>query len=102
MTASPSGRGQVAPQVLAGRDQQPFDVHALQATEPEAPQAVPLLGLGEQRLDPNLPLAHRLPVRLRLEDADGLGALVLEWAEHRLPGVASGSVMLTRQSEVRR
>lgn len=57
--AAPAGRGQPALEVQAGRDEQPLDVDVEQAAQPEPAQAVPLLGLAEERLDPDPALAHR-------------------------------------------
>src|SRR4051812_45854420 len=64
MTPSPPPCRQEPLQVLPRRDQQPLDVDVLQASPPEATQAMPELSLGKQRLHPDLALAHRFLVGL--------------------------------------
>ena len=51
---TPVPEGEQALDVLAGGDQQGLYVYLLQPSEPESPQAVPVFGLGEQRLDHTL------------------------------------------------
>jgi hypothetical protein len=50
-------------EVLSGRDQERLDVHLGQAAQPEAAEAMPVLGLPEQGLHPHSSLAHGLLVR---------------------------------------
>src|SRR5215204_5365341 len=69
MSRTPALGGQQALHVLASRDQQSLDVGVHHATYPEPTEAVPLLGLGKQRFDPDLPLADRL-----LADLGRMGA----------------------------
>src|SRR5829696_6176620 len=64
MAPSPASRDQPPLQVLPGGDQQSLDIDVLEASASKAAQAVPFLGFGKQRLDPNLALAHRLLVGL--------------------------------------
>src|SRR2546425_11545783 len=47
-------------QVLTGRRDERLAVHFPQSPETETPQAVPVLRLGEERLDPDVALADRL------------------------------------------
>jgi hypothetical protein len=53
VAAAPVGGGQPALEVLARRRQQALGVHLRQAAQADLPQAVPLLGLPEERLDPD-------------------------------------------------
>ncbi len=52
-------------QLLPHCNQLSLDIDLLQPTETEAPQSVPVLGLGEERFNPDLPLPHRLGRGLR-------------------------------------
>src|SRR5215208_7320201 len=61
-SASPPSLPEEPLQVLAGRDQQRLGVHLPEPSQPEPLEAVPVLGLAEQRLDPDAPLAHGLSV----------------------------------------
>jgi len=54
---------QPALQVLPGCHPPPLHVHVVQPAEQEAPELVPVFGLAEQRLDPDLPFAQGLLVR---------------------------------------
>src|SRR5581483_7790986 len=56
---SPARRHKPPLEVLPGGAELALDVHLLQPPEPEFPQLVPLLGLAEERLNPDLALAHR-------------------------------------------
>ena len=61
----------------------------------EAAQAVPVLGLGEERLDPDLPLAHRLLVGLgRVVAAHPVQVVRVEGAVDDAAVVAGGAVRL--------
>jgi hypothetical protein len=60
-SAPPAAISEQPLQVLASRDQQGLDVHLPQPAESEPSQPVPVL-FAEQRLDPHLPLPHRLLV----------------------------------------
>src|SRR5215207_8585770 len=55
---TPVPEGEQPLDVLAGGDQQGLYVYLLQPSESESPQAVPVFGLGEQRLDPHPPVAQ--------------------------------------------
>src|SRR5215204_3619507 len=59
---APVPKGEQPLDVLAGGDQERLGVHLLQPPEPESSQAVEVLGLGEQGLDPHPPLAQGLLV----------------------------------------
>src|SRR5215211_7159355 len=63
---SPTLFAEQALEILAGSDELGLEVDLLRSPESEAAQPVPVLGLGEERLDPDLPFAHRLRVRLGL------------------------------------
>src|SRR5918997_6580202 len=65
-SASPPSLPEEPLQVLAGRDQQRLGVHLPEPSQPEPLEAVPVLGLTEQRLDPDAPLAHGLSVGVGL------------------------------------
>ena len=54
---SPAPEGEQSLHVLTRGDQQSFDVHLLEPPESELPHSVPILSLGEQRLDPHLAFA---------------------------------------------
>jgi hypothetical protein len=58
--ASPSPLGEQSFEILARRYQEGLTIDAPQAPQAEPAQAMPLLGLGKQRLDPDLALAQRL------------------------------------------
>ena len=70
-------------QVLAGRDQQRLAVDLLQSPQAEPPQAVPVLGFGEQWLHPDLAFAHGLGVGLGgVVAADPVEVGLLQAAPH--------------------
>ncbi len=92
MMAPPAGRAQPALEVLARRDEQPLHVHPLQPAQPELAQAVPLLGLGEERLRPDLALAHGVLVgRRRVVAAHALEGGGVDGAVDGPPAVARGA-----------
>src|SRR4051812_4258217 len=64
MTPAPPGRHQEALEILTSGYQQALAVDLQETPEPEAAQPVPVLGFSKERLDPDLPFAHRLPVNL--------------------------------------
>src|SRR5262249_49077419 len=57
-SASPAPSLEQPLQVLPARDQQRFDIHVVEPAQAEAAQAVPVLRLAEERLHPDLALAH--------------------------------------------
>src|ERR671915_468345 len=61
---APAAAPEQALEVLPGGGQQGLAVHLRQPAQPEAPQPVPLLGLPEERLDPDGALARGLRVGL--------------------------------------
>ncbi len=63
---TPAGRGQPALEVLPGRDKQAFPSDLLQITESKLAQAVPLFGLREERLRPDVAVAHRFGIAGRV------------------------------------
>ena len=76
---------QQALDILTGSDHQPFDIDLPQASQAELVQTMPLFGFSEQRLGPELALAHgflvslrrsisRRPVKIRLEERPMDGA----------------------------
>src|SRR5215218_9230898 len=81
MPPAPADRGQPALEVLTSGHQQALDVDVRETPEPESAQPVPVLGLSEQRLDPDLPFPHRLPIDLgRVVAADILKVISIEGA----------------------
>src|SRR5215203_2303201 len=92
---APVPKGEQPLDVLAGGDQERLGVHLLQPPEPESSQAVEVLGLGEQGLDPHPPLAQGLLVgEGPTVGPDPLDVGLIEVAEHlaaRLVLRASGS-----------
>jgi hypothetical protein len=53
---SPVSEGEQSLQGLARGDQQGLYIHLLEPPQSEPTHPVPLFGLGEERLDPHLPL----------------------------------------------
>src|SRR5687768_15763180 len=82
--ASPTPPLEQALEVLAGGREERFGIDLPEGAEPKAPQAVPLLGLAEERLHPHRPLAHRLLIWLSgVGGADAVERGLIEAAPHK-------------------
>lgn len=65
MGAAPASSLEQPLEVLSGGNQQSLAVDSPQTAQPKASHPMPLFAFSEERLDPDLALAHRLLVRGR-------------------------------------
>src|SRR5687767_14297191 len=95
MTSAPACCRQEALQVLASRDQQSLNIGIQEPSQSQPTQAVPRLGLGKERFDPHLPLAHGFLVRLGgMVATDPVKVDLIEAALDLAPLVACGAAHL--------
>ena len=93
----PAGGDQPALEVLPGGAQERLGGHLREPADAEAPQAVPLLGLAEERLDPDRPLAHGSLIGLgRVVAPDPVEVGLVQRAVHVAPGRARRAGRLGR------